>query len=127
MRISNSSTLISSLMLLFVISNLSAVVNIPEIHKTEQSPVIDGKLDDQAWTGANTFTGFKTFEPDYGKEPHGKTVVYVMYDRDNFYFAFRCSDPNPKLIKATETDRDNMFGDDWRNQRYRLMLLIYQE
>ncbi len=103
-----------SMTLIFLFNfNLTPSGDIPEIYKTDISPVIDGKLDDEVWKKANTFSGFKTFQPDYGKDPHGKTKVYVTYDKENFYFAFFCSDPDPKQIKSTVTKRDNIFDDDW--------------
>lgn len=113
MNASKFNTLIFFIVIILFNSRMTAAADVPEIQKTDQSPIIDGKLDDKAWDGANTFTGFKTFQPDYGKEPHGKTIVYVTYDKENFYFAMRCTDPNPRQIKSTITKRDNIFDDDW--------------
>jgi len=110
-RVSISTITIVFLFMFNIGSHAAEVV--PEIHKTSDPPVIDGKLDDNVWTKATTFTGFKTFQPDYGKTPHGETIVFVTYDKDNFYFGIRCLDINPKLIKATITKRDNIFNDDW--------------
>ena len=84
-----------------------------EVFKTDTAPVIDGKLDDPVWQSALTTTGFKTFKPDYGKEPSGKTIAYAAYDKENFYFAFRCYGDDPKKIKATVTRRDNVFEEDF--------------
>ena len=77
------------------------------------APVIDGKLDDAVWKTAFRMTNFKTFEPDYSKEPKEKTEAFMMYDSENFYFGFRCYDKEPKKIKASITKRDNMFDDDF--------------
>jgi hypothetical protein len=84
-----------------------------EVYKTENPPVIDGKLDDPVWNSALQFTGFKTFEPDHGKDLSQKTIAYAAYDEENFYFAFRCYEKDPKKIKASVTKRDNMFDHDW--------------
>ncbi len=75
-------------------------------------PVIDGRLNDPIWEQAAKFDGFKTFEPDFKKEPSQKTECFVSYDADNFYFAFRCYDTEPGRIKAAVSKRDDVFQDD---------------
>ena len=80
---------------------------------TKQAPIIDGFLDDQIWTVAPQVTNFMTFAPDYGKELSEKTVVFMAYDKNNIYFAYKCYDTEPKKIKATITNRDNISTDDW--------------
>jgi hypothetical protein len=81
--------------------------------KATSAPVIDGRLDDDAWKTALKFTDFKTFKPDYGKEPSQKTEAYFLFDADNFYIAFRCCDTDPGKIKANISKRDDMFADDY--------------
>jgi len=76
-------------------------------------PVIDGILDDAAWTNAPSVTGFKTWRPDFGKDMHEKTVASYAYDRENLYFAFRCDDSEPSKIKASMAARDTINADDW--------------
>ena len=84
----------------------------PLLTKTAAPPVIDGVLDDAAWSMALKYDGFKTFKPDYGKDASQKTEAYVAYDAENFYFAFRCFDSEPSKIKAAVSKRDNVFQDD---------------
>ena len=86
---------------------------VEKIPKIDSPPKIDGKLDDAVWKTAFRMTNFKTFEPDYSKEPKEKTEAFMMYDSENFYFGFRCYDKEPKKIKASITKRDNMFDDDF--------------
>jgi len=76
-------------------------------------PVIDGALDEEAWRTATQATQFKTWRPDFGKEPSGRTVVYAMYDAENMYFAFRAFDAEPSKIKASMASRDSIRPDDW--------------
>jgi hypothetical protein len=80
--------------------------------RASAAPVIDGKLDEDVWKTALKFTDFKTYKPDYDKEPSQKTEAYFLYDAENFYFAFRCHDTDPGLIKANLSKRDGMFEDD---------------
>lgn len=80
---------------------------------TDVPPKIDGILDDKIWALAPGESGFKTWNPDYGREMKAGTVVYHAYDRENLYFAFRCSDPEPAKIKASVSGRDTINADDW--------------
>jgi hypothetical protein len=82
-------------------------------HKTDNPPVIDGKLDDAVWQQAPYVSGFKTWVPDYGKGMTEKTEVFYVYDQENFYVAFRCYDREPEKIKSSVTSRDNIDPDDW--------------
>ncbi len=79
----------------------------------ETPPKIDGILDDEIWARAPRESGFKTWNPDYGKDMTAGTAVYYAYDRENIYFAFRCSDPDPVKIKASVSGRDTINVDDW--------------
>ncbi|MGB7296059.1 MAG: DUF5916 domain-containing protein [Candidatus Aminicenantales bacterium] len=81
--------------------------------KASVAPVIDGLLDEAVWETALTFTDFKTYKPDYGKEPSQKTEAYFLFDAENLYIAFRCYDTDPGKIKANISKRDDMFADDY--------------
>ncbi len=84
-----------------------------DLKPVPKPPVIDGKLAPGEWDEAFKMTNFKTFQPDYGKDPSQKTEGYFLYDAENFYFAFRCYDTEPAKIKASINKRDNMFSDDF--------------
>ena len=84
-----------------------------DLSQTTKPPVLDGKLGAGEWDGALKMDNFKTFQPDYGKEPSQRTEGYFLYDADNFYFAFRCFDSDPSKIKASLSKRDAMFSDDF--------------
>ena len=79
---------------------------------TENPPAIDGHLDDAVWLEAPMVTGFRTFYPDFGKAVPESTIVYMAYNQENLYFAFRCFD-DPSLIKAEITNRDNILSHDF--------------
>lgn len=81
--------------------------------KTDTPPEIDGLLDDPVWENAPSVTGFKSFIPDFGKDLDFATVVYMAYDEENLYFAYRCFDDEPDKIKASVNSRDNIAVDDW--------------
>jgi hypothetical protein len=81
--------------------------------RTNTPPNIDGYLDDPVWQEAPTVTGLKTWIPDFGHDMAEKTVVFMAYDRENLYFAFRCYDRMPDKIKAAIARRDTIRPDDW--------------
>ncbi|MFA9453355.1 MAG: DUF5916 domain-containing protein [Candidatus Aminicenantaceae bacterium] len=79
----------------------------------DSPPVIDGVLDDAVWQAAPKIKGFKTWQPDYGRDVAEDTTVYFAYDRENLYFAFRCFDSRPDRIKTSVSSRDSGIQDDW--------------
>ena len=81
--------------------------------KTNTPPKIDGYLNDPVWKEAPTITGLKTWMPDFGHDMAEKTIVYMAYDKENLYFAFRCYDRMPDKIKASLSSRDTIRPDDW--------------
>ena len=81
--------------------------------RTEAPPRIDGRLDDPVWNKAPSVSGFKSFIPDFGKEPSEKTVARMAYDSENLYFAFKCYDSEPDKIKAAVAKRDTTRADDY--------------
>ncbi|MCD6505593.1 carbohydrate binding family 9 domain-containing protein [Candidatus Poribacteria bacterium] len=80
--------------------------------KTDQPPVIDGKLDDLCWKKAPLAHPF--IDSYTSKVAPDQTEAYVLYDEKALYVAFKCFDSQPDQIKATETKRDgNPWGDDF--------------
>lgn len=53
------------------------------------APVIDGYIED-LWFDADSAYDFVQHYPYENEKPTEKTVVYVLQDHDNLYFAFRC-------------------------------------
>ncbi|MBA4124333.1 MAG: carbohydrate binding family 9 domain-containing protein [Acidobacteria bacterium] len=75
------------------------------------APVIDGRLDDEAWKSAQILKDFIQTGPGDNVAPSKPTEVMLGYDEKNFYIAFRCFDEKDK-IRATVAKRDNVFGED---------------
>lgn len=85
-----------------------------QLPRFSQPPKIDGVLDDLLWEQeALKIEGFRQFSPVEKGQPSEKTVVYIGYDSKNLYVAFRCSDEDPKKLRASITQRDNIMEDDW--------------
>jgi hypothetical protein len=82
--------------------------------RASEPPVIDGALDDAVWQREPAPTGeFLSYNPLHGSSIPQKTTVWISYDNDYLYFAFKCDDPDPSQIKTSVTRRDNIWQDDW--------------
>jgi hypothetical protein len=108
-----SGLLVLTAALLLAAVPASAGLNTRGLEATKNPPLIDGTLSPGEWDGAFKMNDFKTFQPDYGKDPSQKTEGYFLYDADNLYFGFRCFDTEPAKIKASLCKRDAMFSDDF--------------
>ena len=85
-----------------------------QANRISAPPVIDGALDDQAWTAQPLAAGpWRSYNPLHGETIPQQTRVWVAYDADALYFAFQCDDPDPSGIKTSVTRRDNIWSDDW--------------
>jgi hypothetical protein len=75
--------------------------------------VVDGVLDEPAWqTAAKLPLRFET-RPAENTLPPVETEVFVTYDHDSLFVAFRAHDPKPGEIRAHLSDRDTAFNDDF--------------
>jgi hypothetical protein len=81
--------------------------------RAETAPKIDGVLDDAIWQAAKPWVDFMTAKPDFGKPSSERTEVYLAYDREHIYAAFRCLDSEPGKIKTSVCRRDSCDSDDW--------------
>jgi hypothetical protein len=84
-----------------------------ELTRAAAAPKIDGVLDDAIWQAAKPWSDFLTAKPDFGKPASEKTEVYLAYDRERIYAAFRCLDSEPGRIKTSVCRRDSCDSDDW--------------
>ncbi|MDA0323928.1 MAG: metallophosphoesterase [Verrucomicrobia bacterium] len=75
------------------------------------APVIDGQLDDDSWANAVHIESFQDWTLQ--REAEVKTEVWLGYDDENLYCAFRCQEPEMSGVAMNETNRDgNVFLDD---------------
>ena len=68
--------------------------------------IVDGKLDDAAWTSATPATGFTQSYPNPGAAPLDPTEVRILYDDQALYVAVRMRDSRPDSIAAQLARRD---------------------
>jgi len=79
--------------------------------KTSTTISIDGKIDSVFRTLSDSATGFTQMEPVPGNPSAEKTVVFVMYDKNTVYIAFKCYQ-DPGSIRAKIQTRDNLSKSD---------------
>ncbi len=84
-----------------------------EIPRLESSVQIDGKLDEPVWSRATRLTGFWQYQPVDGRPAEEQTEVLVWYAPDAIYFGIIAYDHNPRGIRATVADRDNIDNEDY--------------
>jgi hypothetical protein len=84
--------------------------DIPPAHS---EVVVDGALDERAWSEALVLELNYEVQPGENIAPPVRTVLYVTHDDRKVYFGFRAFDPDPSRIRARLSDRDEAWGDDW--------------
>ena len=89
-----------------------AAVNELGITRSSGPIEIDGHVTEDAWAGARHISDFKEFQPGHMSEPGVRTEAYVTYDDENLYVAIIAHD-DPSQVRASLSERDDMFGDDW--------------
>ncbi|MFQ5351067.1 MAG: hypothetical protein ACE5EG_11540, partial [Thermoanaerobaculia bacterium] len=79
-----------------------------EIHRVRDEIVVDGRLDESAWTEAATVDTWYETRPGDNVEPKVKSRGYLAYDGRFLYAGFEFADSSPKSIKAPLANRDNV-------------------
>jgi hypothetical protein len=74
--------------------------------RVAKPPVLDGRLDDAAWSAAVPFTAFRQAIPEPGGEPSEKTELRIVYDDRALYLGVHCRDRAPGRISANTMAHD---------------------
>ncbi|HEX6589019.1 MAG TPA: DUF5916 domain-containing protein [Longimicrobiales bacterium] len=83
-----------------------------DIQRATSEIRLDGRLDEPAWLNARRISDFREFQPGHMTEPSVRTEALVTHDDENLYVAIIAYD-DPTQVRATLTERDAMFADDW--------------
>ena len=89
---------------------------------TQEAIEIDGHLNEEAWAEAQVIDDFIQQSPDEGQPTTERTEVRMVYDAENLYIGFECSDSQPEKVVANEMRRD---GQLWQNDNVYVMLDTY--
>lgn len=71
-------------------------------------PTIDGILNPGEWASSDSATQFIQLEPDKGNAATENTIVYISYDDNYLYLAFKCYLRRSENIVANIQMRDNL-------------------
>ena len=74
--------------------------------RVARPPVLDGRLNDEAWRHAQLDGRFTQNFPDAGRPPSEKTELYIVYDDRALYLGLRCHDTHPAQTPEWLTRRD---------------------
>lgn len=80
--------------------------------RLNNSPIIDGVLDDEVWKNAVPITNFTQYDPFIGNKATFQTKVYVLYTDEAIYIGAKMYDNNPELILKQLGDRDDELNAD---------------
>lgn len=83
------------------------------VNRITSQPTINGELSEGEWSQATQVELQYNINPGDSTPAPVKTIAYMMEDGENFYFAFKASDPEPEKILAYIRDRDRIFQDDF--------------
>ena len=80
---------------------------------TQVDMVIDGLLDEAAWSAPARANGFVQREPRQGQPAVFPTDFWVLRGEEDLYVGVRAHDPEPSKIRALLTRRDQDSPSDW--------------
>jgi len=75
--------------------------------------IIDGRLDERAWSAASPLSDFIQNSPDEGSPATEKTEVKVLYSQTSLFVGVSAYDANPELITSILARRDSHLPSDW--------------
>ena len=78
----------------------------------EQPIQVDGHLE-EAWLASDRIDNFAEFSPTHLVGAQVPTEGYVAHSQSDLYVAFVCHDPEIGRLRASLTDRDEIYGDDF--------------
>ena len=73
---------------------------------------LDGQIE-PIWQQQKTFGNFTEYVPSENRAPLVQTNGYLTYDNNNIYVAFVCQDSNMAALRASYSDRDQIYNDDY--------------
>ena len=105
--------LLVSVMLLTAGTTLSAADELAcSVYKLTKAPVLDGKLDDEAWKNVPAVTGFADMKTG-ALSALRQTVFKIGHFDGNLYVAAKCYEPDPGPVKTDKCNyRDGWYPDD---------------
>lgn len=83
-----------------------------DVRRAQGAIRVDGRLDDEGWKDARVVDRFREFQPGNMTEPPVRTEGMLAFDDEYLYVGIHAYD-DPKHVRASLRERDDMFQDDW--------------
>lgn len=93
------------------IPNVRPELNIPKL--SADNIRIDGELSEYIWEKAAVAENFTEISPGDNSKPEVETEARIFYDDEYLYMGFTAYETDMKSIRASMSDRDKMYRDDW--------------
>ena len=86
----------------------------PVAHATaiDDHPILDGRLDEPAWTRATPVTEFTQLDPEEGRPASARTEVRIVYDGEALYIGAMLHDSLPPSARLVRRDA-YVLDSDW--------------
>jgi hypothetical protein len=83
-----------------------------DVPRSAEDVVVDGNLNEAAWSGAARLNGFFQYEPSDGQPASQPTEIRVFYTAKALYFGIVAGIRSGANLNATVSKRDNILNDD---------------
>jgi hypothetical protein len=102
---------VSAFVAMFTSTGIQSVVAqtsppVGQARRVQTPPVIDGRLDDNVWSGGTNLSGFIQNEPFEGQPATERTEISILFDDEAIYIGARMFDSDAAKIVTGETRRD---------------------
>ncbi len=84
-----------------------------KVVRTDNPPIIDGKLNDEAWKNVPVAKDFVQFSPNNGAPAWQKSEIKFLYDNTALYIGAMLYDSAPDSILTELSERDNIYNADY--------------
>lgn len=96
--------IVYNLILLILICTF-LVSNVNSQESSDNIPKIDGKINEQEWTGATVFNSFHMMIPRSDSKDYDSTIIYIKQSKSALYFAFKYYPRGKVISKSLTRDR----------------------
>ncbi|MGH9347291.1 MAG: DUF5916 domain-containing protein [Vicinamibacterales bacterium] len=100
--------LVASLLTITSIAGAADVLQVPatRLDGDAAPPVLDGRVNDEAWIGVEPYTTFTQQDPNEGAPASERTEVRIVFDKSTVYVGIICFDSEPDKIIVNQSRRD---------------------
>lgn len=104
--------IILSLIFSLFLSSLSLAAELPQYfcYRLTESPLLDGKIEEKAWSFIPMATGFFVLRGSYAI--HQQTFLKAGWSKEVLYLAIKGKEPAPEKLRAEFEDGDRLWIED---------------